>query len=116
MHARLWVLLKCSPQAQAPQSSLSSHKPHACPHPRPTHPPTYALPPYPASPHPRSQAVALVQQETVITLGQQNVHRGAPACNNASYNPAVPATTTVACPAPNLLGRVGAPYNTTTFP
>ncbi|PNH04464.1 Phosphate-repressible phosphate permease [Tetrabaena socialis] len=57
------------------------------------------------------RALALLQANSVLSLGQERVYGGAPACNS----PALPASTTQSCPAPQLLTGLGAPYNGTAW-
>mmetsp|Transcript_37091 Transcript_37091/g.82502 ORF Transcript_37091/g.82502 Transcript_37091/m.82502 type:complete len:676 (-) Transcript_37091:1157-3184(-) len=60
------------------------------------------------------KAFNLVQQYSVITLGQQTVAPGASACTGPNFNPANPMYN-VSCRAWNMFRSVPAPYNTTAF-
>ncbi|GLI65531.1 hypothetical protein VaNZ11_009086 [Volvox africanus] len=57
-----------------------------------------------------AKSMDLLQNYSIMTLGQDNVTVGAKICNNASMT-----SFTSACPAPKLLSKMPAPWNTTTF-
>ncbi len=60
------------------------------------------------------QAVSLLNNYTLVTLGQQRVFPGGPECNNGTFIPANPVFST--CVRANLTRRIDPPFNTTTWP
>ncbi len=64
-----------------------------------------------------NKALALYQQTTVSSIGQEHVYKGSTegACNDASYDPNSPSFN-AACRGPQPLKGLGAPANATKFP
>ncbi|PNH03788.1 Phosphate-repressible phosphate permease [Tetrabaena socialis] len=57
------------------------------------------------------RALALLQSNSILTLGQETVYPGANVCNNAAMN----VTSAATCPAPKPLKGLSPPYNGTTW-
>jgi hypothetical protein len=63
-----------------------------------------------------SQAMALFQSYSVVTLGQVDVFPTARVCANATTSTwGLTSSNKVTCAAPKMFGRMPTPWNTTTF-
>ncbi|GFR47206.1 hypothetical protein Agub_g8886 [Astrephomene gubernaculifera] len=61
------------------------------------------------------KSLALLQGNTLVTLGQERVYAGSSVCNDPTFNAQNPSFTSL-CPSANPLKSMSAPYNTTSWP